>query len=126
MRALEPNILDITGFASPERYAIVLRWFDMLVVGERLWILSDRYPANLRRRLRRDRPDAFQWNAARQDKKFWIVVLTKFLETPQASPPRRTYWERMTEPLLDRLPTRPAPAPKEPAASRPRLSGPAL
>lgn len=126
MRDLEPNILDITGFAPAERYPLVRRWFDLLVVGERLWIVTDRYPGHIRRRLRRDRPAACQWNAARQDKKFWIVVLTKLHDPPPPASPRRTYWERMTAPLLDRPLRAPVHVAPQPDPSRPRSTGSVL
>lgn len=106
MRQADPHELDISPLDAIDRYPAILRCFDRLAVGERLWIATDREPGLFRRRLRLDRAGAFEWTFDRHHEHLWIVVITKVRETPGAAADDLVgYWARMTHPAVDRPPT---------------------
>lgn len=106
MRQVEPNVLDISPLDAIDRYPAILRHFDRIAVGERIWIVTDREPGLFRRRLRLDRPGAFAWECDRRDEHFWTVAIVKTRQTPDAADEQDGYWARMTHPALDRPPSR--------------------
>lgn len=128
MRQVEPRVLDISPLDAVDRYPVILRYFDRIGVGERLWIMTDREPGLFKRRLRLDRSTAFRWDFARQDKRLWIVVITKVRETREEAAEGRSYWRNVTEPVIDHLPmgTVPAPAAPRPPSLYEQLRGSGL
>lgn len=105
MDPIEPHVLDLTAIDNTRRYLSILRTFDGIPVGERLWLVADRSPGRLWRRLRRDRPSTFYWCCARQGNNLWVIAITKVREMRPDANAAKDYWERMIEPVVDRSPS---------------------
>lgn len=76
------TVVDVRILAKPERHPRIFRTYQQLSVGQRLVLLNDHEPINLRTEFELNHPGTYSWKASQLPAGDWQVLITKLASTP--------------------------------------------